>query len=51
MDTIKHGGCKDCGDRTEPVLTSIPDNSGKGGAFSKCVCSKCLRKQRPDLVG
>ena len=36
---VRHSGCADCGDKSEPILTSIPV-----GMVSKAVCSKCLKR-------
>jgi len=43
MNAPKHGGCADCKDRSERLLTSVVDPT-TGGKTSRAVCSKCLPK-------
>jgi hypothetical protein len=39
MEEIKHGGCTDCGSKTELTLMSIKTPKG-----SHAFCSQCLPK-------
>lgn len=41
----KHGGCSNCGSRSDAILTSglpAPDLAAKMKCYSVAVCSKCI---------
>ena len=42
MNDVKHGGCFDCGDKSQEILKSIPNP--KSPLIGKAVCDKCAKK-------
>lgn len=50
---VKHGGCKQCGSKEEPVLTSVitgkKDKDGKTYLFGEALCSRCLKPYEKEI--
>lgn len=42
---VKHDGCKWCGSKEEPILTSVVE---KGQYMGSALCSNCLQKAKDE---